>query len=96
MTTEEIYKELLTEIIKSKMKLFGDLVVNKIRSIKNLFVDLNGNVTSISGDPEIILREVLQEYRKLSGEFANILAKVIMIGRMQKYPDFNLPEEFYK
>ncbi len=96
MTTEEIYKELLTEIIKSKMKLFGDLVVNKIRSIKNLFVDLNGNVTSISGDPEIILREVLQEYRKLSGEFANILAKVIMIGIMQKYPDFNLPEEFYK
>ncbi|MBI5196102.1 MAG: hypothetical protein HZA10_07250 [Nitrospirae bacterium] len=96
MTTEEIYIELLTEIIKSKKKLFGDLAVNKIRHIKNLFVDINENVTSISGDPEIILREVLREYRKLSGEFSEILAKVIMIRIMQKYPEFNLPEEFYK
>lgn len=95
MTNLDIYKELLSEIIKSKVVTFGDLAVKKVRHIGALKLDSAGNVTDITGDPIAVLREVLLKFEELSGKTSTIFSKSIIKAIKDKHPDLDLPKEFY-
>ena len=94
MTTDEIYKELFNELIKSKVKLYGNLALCKIDKINNLEADRDGNVISIYGDPDIILSELMSKFEEIDGRLTTVISKNLINGIANKYPEFKLPEEF--
>ena len=86
MATSEQYKELLTEIIKKQIVILGpDIAVLKARNIKEISVENDGAVTAI-GDPQQVLKKLIDEYVSLSG----LIVKNIVGTIMSKYPEIKV------
>ena len=65
-TTE--YKQLLTAVIKKQIVILGpDITLAKAHNVPGLAVDSEGNVTNISGEPEIITQSLIDQFVQLSG-----------------------------
>lgn len=63
------YKEILTEIIKKQIVILGpQIAVLKARNVHEVSVDDGGNVLDISGDAQVAVQKVIDEYVALSGE----------------------------
>lgn len=63
-----------------------DIALRKAQNVPGLKIASDGNVSSLSGDPEQILQKLVDEYISLSGEIVkNILGPVFA-----KYPDIKL------
>ncbi|KKS96307.1 MAG: hypothetical protein A2W71_01840 [Candidatus Nealsonbacteria bacterium RIFCSPLOWO2_02_39_8] len=87
MATSEQYKELLTEIIKKQIVILGpDIAVLKARNIKEISVENDGAVTAIDGDPQQVLKKLIDEYVSLSG----LIVKNIVGTIMSKYPEIKV------
>jgi len=81
------YKNLMTEIIRKQMDILGqDMAIGKARNVMGLKIKDDGEVSGITGSPEEILQDLVQQYIALSGEIVkNILGPVFA-----KYPDIKL------
>jgi hypothetical protein len=81
------YNKLITEIVKKQVDILGpDIAINKANKVAGLSVSDTGEVKSISGDPQAILQNLVNEYISLSGEIVkNILGPVFA-----KYPNIKL------
>lgn len=84
---EEEYKNLITEIVRKQMDILGpEMAVRKAGNVAGLSVNEDGSVKTISGDPQAVLQNLVNEYILLSGEIVkNILGPVFA-----KYPDIKL------
>lgn len=88
MGTTEDYKNLITEIIRKQMDILGpEIALRKASNVKGLKINEFGQVTSLaSGDPQIVLQKLVEEYISLSGEIVkNILGPVFA-----KYPEIKV------
>ncbi len=87
MADQENYKNLINDIIAKQTVILGpDIVILKARNVAGLTLDATGKVTDISGDPQQVLQNLINEYIALSGQIVrNILSPVLA-----KYPDIKL------
>lgn len=89
MTDIDEYKNMLSDLIKKQMVMLGPNVALGIaRKINGLNVGDDGTVTDISGDPQIVMEGVANEYMKLSGQIAQMTMETIL----EKYPGIKKPE----
>lgn len=78
------YQKLLTEIIQKQIAILGPAIaVMKARNILGLEVKDDGIVTNVEGNPQEIVRNLVDEYVDLSGQIVkNALSSVFL-----KYPE---------
>lgn len=87
MANESDYKNLITDIIAKQTVILGpDIVLLKARSVAGLKIDDSGKVESISGNPEEVLQNLINEYIALSGQ----IVKNILTPVFAKYPDIKV------
>jgi hypothetical protein len=66
--TQEQYKGILTELIKKQMVILGpDITLLKVKNVKGITIASDGAVTSLEGDPKLILQNLINEFVELSG-----------------------------
>ena len=77
------YQKLLTEIIQKQVAILGPAIaVMKAKNIPGLQVGDDGVVSSIEGDPQEIVKKLVDQYVDLSGQIVkNALSTVFA-----KYP----------
>ena len=87
MQDSEDYKKLISEIVHKQIDILGpDMAVRKANNVPGLSISAEGEVQSVSGDPQEILQKLVNEYVALSGEIVkNILSPVLA-----KYPEIKL------
>lgn len=87
---KEQYKALLSEIIAKQIVILGPAIaVMKARNVSGLTVSDDGTVEEISGDPEVALQQLIDQYVELSGQIVkNALGTIF-----EKYPDVKKPIE---
>lgn len=67
--TEDRHKELMSEIIAKQAIILGpEIAVLKARSVPGLKVDDGGMVISFEGNPEDVIKLLIDEYVNLSGQ----------------------------
>lgn len=78
------YKKITTEVVQKQMVILGpDIALLKARNVSGLSVGGDGVVTSLAGDPKVILQGLIDEYVSLSG----LIVRKALEPLLQKYPD---------
>lgn len=78
------YKELITELIKKQIVILGPFItLAKVRNVKGLTVDDEGNVMSMSDRPQEVIRGLIDQFVQLSG----LIVKKTMEPLLAGYPD---------
>ncbi len=85
---KEQYRALLSEIISKQIVILGPSIsVLKARNVPGLSVSDDGTVTDVSGDPELALKQLIDQYVELSGQIVkNALGTIF-----EKYPSIKKP-----
>ena len=66
---QQDYKQLLTEVIKKQIVILGpDITLAKARNVPGLIVADDGTVKDISGVPQDITQQLVNQFVQLSGE----------------------------
>ena len=82
------YKKMLTELIQKQIMMLGPSVaLGKAQKVNGLEVDNKGNVTSISGDPAQVLKDLAQAYMEISSQIAQNTIDTLL----SKYPNIKRP-----
>jgi hypothetical protein len=69
MSDIEQYKLLISEVIQKQIVILGPgIAVLKAKNIEGLSVTDDGKVVDIQGDPEVILKELVDRYVALAGQ----------------------------
>lgn len=77
------YQNLLTEIIQKQVAILGPAIaVMKAKNIPGLTVTDDGTVTNIEGNPQEIVKMLVDEYVDLSGQ----IVKSALGSVFAKYP----------
>ena len=85
--TKEQYQRLMTEIIKKQIVILGPSIsVLKARNVVALKVGDDGTVTDVTGEPQQVLQQLVDEYVALSG----LIVKNILKSIMEKYPEIKV------
>ena len=80
---QDDYKALMSELIKKQIVILGpDISLVKARGVSGLTVVDDGTVTAISGDPKIVLQQLIYEFVTLSG----LIVKKTMEPLLANYP----------
>jgi hypothetical protein len=81
--TKEDYKSMLTEIIQKQVVILGpQIAVLKARNVAGITVSDEGIVTSVTGQEQVVLQKLIDEYVSLSGEIVRNAVDSIF----KKYP----------
>ncbi|MCL6472278.1 MAG: hypothetical protein K6T91_05635 [Firmicutes bacterium] len=67
MDKQQIYKEMITDIVKKKFSLYGQALVSKISATGLVNLSPDGEVIAISGDPKKALEGVLGVFKEIAG-----------------------------
>lgn len=79
----EDYRKMLTDLIQKQMIVLGpNIALDKARKVAGVSVADNGEVQQISGDPQMVLKGVANEYMNLSGQIAQMTLNTLL----EKYP----------
>ena len=90
MANSEDYKNLINDIIARQTIILGpDIVLLKARNVPGLRLNDQGSVEDISGDPQKVLENLVNEYIALSGA----IVKTTLTTVFAKYPDIKLTIE---
>lgn len=77
------YKNLMSELIKKQIVILGpDISLAKARGITGLTVSDDGIVTNITGDPKILLQQLIDAFVALSG----LIVRKTMEPLLANYP----------
>lgn len=88
-----LYRNLLTEILRGKLELFGEVALRRARGVSGLRVGDDGRVLHVDGDGLATLLEVLLVFERLSGRASTISARTVVrrMGLADRHPDLELP-----
>lgn len=87
MDGSEKYKNLIGEIIRKQMDILGpEIALSRASKVPGLKVNSDGQVQGLTGEPEVILQKLVDEYIALSGE----IVKNILSPLLEKYPEIKL------
>jgi hypothetical protein len=80
---DEQYKQMLTDLIKKQMVVLGpNIALDKARKVSGLKISDDGNVMSVAGDPQLVLKGVANEYMQLSEQ----ITQMTLNSLVEKYP----------
>ncbi len=80
----EEYKKMLTDLIQKQMVVLGpNIALDKARKVAGLTVSEDGSIQGLTGDPQMVLRGVANEYMTLSGQIAQMTLNTLL----EKYPE---------
>lgn len=80
---QEQFKPMLTDLIQKQMVILGpNIALDKARKIAGIKIADDGAVLDISGDPQMVLKGVANEYMQLSGQ----IAQMTLNSLVEKYP----------
>lgn len=83
MQTEGDHKQLLTQVIKKQMVILGpDITLAKARNVRGLTVADDGTVTAVSGDPQEVTKQLVDQFMELSG----LIVKKTMEPLLASFP----------
>lgn len=83
MADVEIYKSMLSDLIKKQMIMLGpNVALGTARKVSGITVSEDGTVTDITGEPQIVMEGVANAFMSLSGQIAQMTLKTIL----EKYP----------
>ncbi len=86
------YKNLLTEVVKKQIIILGpNITLAKIKKVKGIAIDDTGTVTGISGQPQEITKQLIEEFRDLSEEIVRKTMKPIMLRKDQSSEETKSP-----
>ncbi|OIP57524.1 MAG: hypothetical protein COX79_02120 [Candidatus Levybacteria bacterium CG_4_10_14_0_2_um_filter_36_16] len=78
------FKQLFTEIIHKQIVILGpDITIAKVKNVHGIEVDNTGQVTALTGDPQILLQALISQFVELSG----LIVKKTMESILSAYPD---------
>ncbi len=81
--SKDDYKQIFTEIIRKQSVILGpQIAVLKARNVAGISVSDQGEVTSISGNEQVLLHKLIDEYVALSGEIVRNAVNSVF----DKYP----------
>jgi hypothetical protein len=81
--TDQEYQKLLTEVIKKQIIILGPAItLVKARNVKGLTVTEDGTVTAISGNPQELTQQLIDQFMELSG----LIVKKTMEPILANYP----------
>lgn len=79
----EEYKKMLTDLIQKQMVVLGpNIALDKAKKVPGVTLNDDGSVRAISGDPQLVLKGVANEYMNLSGQIAQMTLNTLL----EKYP----------
>jgi hypothetical protein len=79
----EEYKKMLTDLIQKQMVVLGpNIALDKARKVPGLLLNDDGTVLDVTGDPQMVLKGVANEYMALSGQIAQMTLNTLL----EKYP----------
>ena len=79
----EDYKKMLTDLIQKQMVVLGpNIALDKARKVPGLSLNEDGTVAEVTGDPQLVLKGVANEYMTLSGQIAQMTLNTLL----EKYP----------
>lgn len=82
--TDGDHKKLLTEVIKKQIVILGpDITLAKARNVKGMTIDNEGNVTNLTGAPQEITRQLIEQFMELSG----LIVKKTMEPLLANFPN---------
>lgn len=65
---DQQYQKLLTEVIKKQILVLGpNISLAKARNVKGLTISEDGTVTAISGNPQELVQQLIDQFMELSG-----------------------------
>ncbi len=78
------YKKMLTDLIQKQMVVLGpNIALDKARKVAGLKIGDDGSVVEVSGDLQMVLKGVANEYMNLSGQ----IAQMTLNSLLEKYPE---------
>lgn len=84
MPDQEEYKKMLTDLIQKQMVVLGpNIALDKARKVAGLTISDDGSVKEVTGDLQMILKGVANEYMNLSGQ----IAQMTLNSLLEKYPE---------
>lgn len=87
MASNEDYGKMLTDLIQKQMVVLGpNIALDKARKIQGLKVSGDGTVLEITGEPQMVLKGVANEYMMLSGQ----IAQMTLNSLLEKYPQMKM------
>lgn len=82
--TDQEYQKLLTEVIRKQIVILGPAItLAKARNVSGLTVSDDGTVTAISGNPQVITQQLVEQFMELSG----LIVKKTMEPLLSNYPE---------
>lgn len=88
MADADVYKSMLSDLIKKQMIMLGPSVaLGTARKVPGLTVEEDGTVVEITGDPQTVMEGVADAFMNLSGRIAQMTLKTIL----EKYPGIKQP-----
>ena len=83
MADVDIYKNMLSDLIKKQMIMLGpNVALGTVRKVSGITVSEDGTVTDITGEPQVVMEGVANAFMNLSGQIAQMTLKTIL----EKYP----------
>jgi len=83
MPDQDEYKRMLSDLIQKQMVVLGpNIALDKARKIQGLKIADDGIVLEVTGDPQMVLKGVANEYMALSGQIAQMTLNTLL----EKYP----------
>ena len=80
---QEDYKKMLGDLVQKQMIVLGpNIALDKARKVPGVIINDDGTVKEVSGDPQMVLRGVANEYMALSGQIAQMTLNTLL----EKYP----------
>lgn len=77
-------KKVLSEIIKRQMAILGtQITLDRVKRVPGIQVDQNGDVQSITGDPQLLMQELINQFVELSG----LIVKKTMESILSTHPN---------
>lgn len=65
---QQDYKGIFTQLIQKQILILGpDITIAKVKGVAGIEVDPQGNVTNITGDPQTVLQNLINQFVELSG-----------------------------
>jgi hypothetical protein len=87
MSEQQEYSKMLTDLIQKQMVVLGpNIALDKARKIAGLKISDDGSVLEVSGDPQLVLKGVANEYMMLSGQ----IAQMTLNSLLEKYPQMKM------
>lgn len=79
MPDAETLKKVLTGLVQKQMLILGpNVAVGRARKVAGLTVADDGAVTGIQGDPDAVLKALVDEYVSLSGAITNTIVQSLI------------------